>query len=230
MPLWNLFAFDASSAASHVLTPLLQAVRSSDLSGWQEEFKKLQLVHRRSSMSPYGGPYPNNKPITSVEYYHGEPGLSENAVPQESSPALRCLVQEFVEAISPHYLRGAFFRLRSWVVGEVSWPRLLVSNAERLHMALFQHALLGWPDWPEIPDPFGFLNHTSATDSTYVSPAVVKHMAETEQTTGLFRRLLQDTHHDKELHALARDLASIATLIELAANQSFGLYYREDGT
>ena len=230
MPVWHFFAFDSISAAGHLLTPLQRAVQARDLPEWQKQFKKLRQVHRRSSISVHGGPYANSKPITETAYFHGASDLQEDQIPDQDSPSLRWLLQEFVEAIAPHYLQGTFFRPRSWILGEISWPKLLISAEEHQQLTLFQRTVLGWPQWPDIPEAFGFLKHTSAVDSTYLSPESVRELAMAEQSSGLFRRLFRDTTDLPELHALARDLSALAALIELAAIQGFALYYREDGT
>lgn len=119
-------------------------------------------------------------------------------------------------------------RPRHWVCHEIQWARILKSQAELKEIEAFKNEVIART--MKIADPFWCLESNSAVDSNYVSPEVVKKMATVESEVGLFRKLFRRDDLEAETKALARDLAGVGLLIELAAHRDLALYFREDGT
>jgi len=119
-------------------------------------------------------------------------------------------------------------RPRHWVCDEISWPKALKSQAEIDELEKFKNDIIARRE--KLPDPFWCLESNSAVDSNYISPEAIKRMAAIESAVGAFRNLAKRNDLDPELPVLAGDLANTGLLIELAARQNLGLFFREDGT
>jgi hypothetical protein len=218
MPEWNFFAFNANGAAKALLLPAQEAVRNRDLPAWQLVYDKLNSYH-----------YPPHASGFSWEGTIAAAGqLSRNQVPAESSDDLRRCLQTFVELVSSHRVVSRWPRPRHWIVHEIQWKNLLVSNEEFAELELFNKEV--WARKLQPPDPFWCLASTSATDASYIDPGMVARLAEEEVKVGLFRRVACRSDLDVETKAYVLDAAAAALLIGLSANLGLALYFREDGT
>lgn len=223
MPMWEWFAFDSIAVSSAILEPAQQAIRSRDLAAWQQLYDELSQTHYRPSVSRLGY-RPNKATIITPD----RDKLSRDEVPQETAFPLKRALQTFVEQVSSLRVEGKFPRARHWVLSEISWAKILKSQAERDELELFKTQIIA--SKKKLPDPFWCLESNSAVDSNYVTPEIVAQMAKVETTVGLFRGLVQRTDLGVEIHGVAQDLASASLLIELAASDGLALYFREDGT
>ena len=146
---------------------------------------------------------------------------------KRTSPVLRKCLQTFVELVSPFRLTSRCTHVRSQIVGVIPWEKVL-SKQELAQMQLFTTEIIASERQPI--DPFWCLASNDACDANYVAPEVVATAADAESTIGLFRNLVRRNDLDDDLKALAKDLAAVGLLIEMAANLGFALYFREDGT
>jgi hypothetical protein len=222
MPEWNFFAFHANAVAKALLVPAQEAVRGRDLAAWQKVYDALNTFH----YPPYDSGFSWEGTIIANNAPRNE--LSRDQVPDESNFTLwRCL-QTFIELVSKYRLESRWPRVKHWVLNEAQWPKLLLSQQEYAELELFNKEC--WARKERLPDPFWCLASTSATDSNYIDPEMVARLAEEETSVGLFRRLAASDDIDLEVKSYIREIAAVATLVELAANFGLALYFREDGT
>lgn len=223
MPTWNFFAFDSKRVAQAILAPAHDAVRNRDLAAWQKIYDKLASYH----YPPLPGGFAWGGSI--VDAFANVPGaISRDAVPDQTSNALRKVLQTFVELVAKHHVESRCTRARTWVVRLVPWQNLLSSREELGEIERFKTEIV--PAQKHPPDPFWCLASNDAVDANYIAPEVAANFAELEAKVGLLRSLPGRAKLDDEVLAVARDLAAAGLLIELAANLGLALYFREDGT
>jgi len=224
---WNFFAFNANRASLKIFVPVLDIVKRADLTAWQKWFQSLQHVHRPTRYAGYDI-YPNDRPITDVQYHHRQVPLTDNEIPELGSPSLRWLLQDVLETIAVHYLEGNFPRPHTWIVDEPDLGQALSDEKESEELELLKREIFNNKN--QLPEPFWFLGESETTFSAYVSPKTVETLARVEMSVGLLRRLEQRQDLSETLRLLAPELAALGLLMELAANRKMGLYYREDAS
>lgn len=221
MPEWQFVAFNPKAAAA-ILAPIQQAVQAKDANAWQKLYDQLAEFHPPAQTGHSGVLYPRSKPITAWF-----PKITKDQVPEYDSEQLKLLLMLFLEAIAAYWQCGRMSKPCVWVGirGELDWKAIWISEAEgEEHRLLVRHIF----DVQEsMPDPFWFLK-TRYLSSSYISPEIVKRLAEAERNTGFLRRLGKGL--DGELGMIGYDMARLGLLIELAAMEGLALHYQEHGT